>query len=146
MRFQLVMILLACALLGSCGSPTELVEEFLCATDNPGASINVAGTYDYRGTLPYNLNGSITFQQNGAAIECVETTYTGLSANRPLIGSGTLVGNTLQIALVPENGDMDYRADVTIRFSDGGDRFCVAFSDTNADAGGLGSFTGTRRP
>ena len=145
MRKHLPIMLLVCATAAACTSQ-ELIEQFLCATENAGASVDVTGTYDYRGNIPHLLLGSITLRQTGATVDVTETTYTNSTANRPLIGTGTLVGNTLDITLVPENGDLDYEAYVTFRFADGGDTFCVAFDDTNADMGGMGSFTGTRRP
>jgi hypothetical protein len=55
-----------------------------------------------------------------------------------------LVGNQLDLELVPENGDSDYSADVTLLFEDGGGAFCLSqFTDTNDDRGGEGSYRGT---
>ncbi len=115
-----------------------------CATRDGNATINVAGTYDYFGTDPFSITGTITFEQDGTTVRVIDTTY-DFTNNRRLMGEGTLVGNNLEIALVPLNGQTDYRADVTFRFSNDGDTFCVEYSDTNDDAGTLGEFRGTRR-
>lgn len=112
---------------------------------DPGADgLNVTGKFRYSGLAPFfNLSGTITFEQDGDTVRVSMTTYDA-GTNRPLIGEGTLSGNVLNIALVPENGDTDYRADVEFIFGDNADTFSVAFSDTNGDTGGPGSFSGLR--
>jgi hypothetical protein len=112
----------------------------VCAAADAGATVDVSGTYRYFGAL----RGTITLEQRGADVQIVNTTYENAD-DRPLVGGGTLVGNTLEARLVPENGDTDYEALVTIVFDNGGDTFCVAFSDTNDDRGPLGSYIGQRR-
>ncbi len=89
------------------------------------------------------MSGTITFAQEGDTVRVVNTTY-DFGSDRALEGEAQLQGNTLLITLVPRNGDTDYRADVTFVFSGDGDEFCVSFSDTNGDAGELGSFVGVR--
>lgn len=115
-----------------------------CATRASDGSINVAGTFDYFGTDPFAITGTIIFEQDGTTVRVVDTTY-DFTDNRRLMGEATLNGNELTIALVPLNGETDYRADVTFRFSDDGGSFCVEYSDTNGDTGALGDFRGTRR-
>ena len=66
---------------------------------------------------------------------------------RDVAGDGDfaeLQGNRLETVLTPINGDEDYVANVTFLFSEDGNSFCVAFNDTNRDAGELGSFRGER--
>jgi hypothetical protein len=76
----------------------------------------------------------------------VNTSYDN-SSDRALESAFTpLHGNRLDIVLTPRNGDTNYRADVTFIFSDDGDTFCVEFSDTNGDTGGMGSYRGVRQP
>lgn len=114
-----------------------------CESEDPDAAVTVAGTYGYTGFSAGFMSGTITFEQDGNTVRVVETTYNGVP-NREVVGAGELKGNRLDIQLTPSNGDMDYRADVTFIFSEDGESFCVEFSDTNGDAGDLGSFTGTR--
>ena len=124
---------------GSCGlSPSGD-----CPDAPPATTIDVTGTYRYSGVAPLSLSGTITFEQTGRRVLLVNTTY-DLGGNRPLVGEANLDDNVLQMALIPENGDTDYRADVTFVFSDDGKQFCVAFRDTNNDSGSLGSFRGER--
>ena len=112
---------------------------------DPGAMLDVTGTFDFAGTsFAFGLRGTITFSQTGSSVDVTDTTYSN-SPDRALMGTGTLVGNTLAIMLVPQNGDTDYEAEITFRFGDGGDTFWVAFSDTNNDVGSLGSYIGRRR-
>ncbi len=54
-------------------------------------------------------------------------------SNRELVGGADLTGNVLDIVMVPKNGDMDYTANVTLRFEADGSRFAGEFSDTNND-------------
>jgi hypothetical protein len=76
-------------------------------------------------------------------VRITDTTYEN-SSDRRLEGEATLQGNRLDIQLVPQNGDTNYRADVLFLFSEDGNEFCVEFSDTNGDAGELGTYRGTR--
>lgn len=103
------------------------------------AAVSVAGTYRFFG----HLRGTIELEQTGTTVSLVKTTYENAD-DRPVVGSGELVGNVLDVVLVPENGDTNYSADVRFVFSAGGDEFCVSFSDTNGDEGRLGSYTGWR--
>ncbi len=116
-----------------------------CVTNEAHATFSVTGVYRYRAAELFDLSGTITFAQEGDTVRVIDTTY-DFVANRALTGIGDLEGNRLIITLVPRNGDTNYRADVTFLFSDDGDEFCVAFSDTNADTGELGSFIGIRLP
>jgi len=117
-----------------------------CATENADATINVAGTYRYVGDKATLLRGTITFEQQGNFVRVVNTTYDN-SSDRALESAFTpLSGNRLDIVLVPRNGDTNYRADVTFIFSEDGNSFCVEFSDTNGDAGPLGTYSGLRLP
>ena len=111
-----------------------------CAEPDPSAAVDVNGTYRYVGAL----RGTITLVQTGNTVELTNTTYENAD-DRPVVGSADLDGNVLDIVLVPENGDPDYRADVRFVFDNGGDTFCVSFSDTNDDVGGLGSYTGVKQ-
>ncbi|NOT01597.1 MAG: hypothetical protein HOP29_13325 [Phycisphaerales bacterium] len=112
---------------------------------DPGAAgLNVSGEFRYTGLAPFfNLSGTITFEQDDDVVRVTMTTYDA-GTDRPLIGAGALSGNVLNIVLVPENGDTNYRADVEFIFGENGDTFSVAFSDTNGDIGGPGSYSGQR--
>ena len=134
--FTLV-LLLAAAALAAChdgGTPAQ---------QNTGP-LDVTGTYDYVGAPGFFLRGSITFEQTDDTVRVTRTVYVN-SPDRPLIGEGTLVGERLDITLVPENGDTDFHADCTFVFFDNGDRFDVGFADTNGDNGPVGAYRGTRR-
>jgi hypothetical protein len=112
-----------------------------CAEIDPSAAPrNVGGNYRYLG----ELRGLITLEQADSTVRLVKTTYDNAD-DRPLVGEGTLHGNFLDMLLVPENGDPDYKALVRFVFDETSDRFCVQFSDTNDDHGPLGSYTGTRQ-
>ena len=111
----------------------------MCAERTPDASVDVGGTYRYAGAL----RGTIRLEQTGGTARIVNTTYENAN-DRPLVGTGSLAGNVFDVRLVPENGDTDYEAEVTFVFAEGGDTFCVEFSDTNGDRGPLGSYTGRR--
>ena len=118
----------------------------LIPPENPAAMVDVTGTYDYSGNLPpFSLFGTITFQQAGDAVQVVSTTY-GNSNDRALMGQAAIVGNRLDIVLVPVNGDTNFSANVTFLFTEDGERFVVSFSDTNGDMGSIGSYEGERRP
>jgi hypothetical protein len=128
---------LAAALFASCRQKSSSAPQ--------GAEpLEVTGTYDFSGGPGFFLRGSIAFEHPGDTVRVTETVYLN-SPDRALVGEGTLVGDRLDIALVPENGDTDFQADCTFVFSDGGDRFDVGFSDTNGDAGPIGAYRGTRR-
>jgi hypothetical protein len=108
------------------------------------AVVDVTGTYRYTGSPGHFLRGTITFVQTGPAVACTGTTYEN-AADRELEGVGVMVGNRLEITLVPINGDLDYTADIVFLFSPDGDEFCCGYSDTNGDTGPLGSYTGVRQ-
>lgn len=135
-------IVIALALLACVGPPLPRES---CATDQPNATgINVAGTYRYAGDSIFLLRGTITFAQEGDLVRVTGTTYDN-SGDRDLISQPTaLQGNRLDAVLTPKNGDPDYRAEVRFLFGDGGDTFCVEFSDTNGDAGPMGTYRGVR--
>jgi hypothetical protein len=114
-----------------------------CADEDSESTVDVTGTFRYAGDVPGPLTGTVVLEQEGDTVRVLDST-SDFSPNRALEGEGTLAGNRLDIRLVPRNGDTDYIADVTFVFSDGGREFCVSFSDTNDDAGVLGSFIGTR--
>lgn len=143
-RFTGISGLLSLALVIGAGCP-QLGPELpdTCAAQEAGADVNVAGIYRYGGDSPRLLSGTITFEQEGEVVRVLDTTY-DLTADRRLEGTAVLRGNRLTIQLVPRNGDTDYTADVTFLFSDGGDEFCVEFSDTNGDAGPMGTYKGVR--
>jgi hypothetical protein len=107
---------------------------------------HVAGTFRYQGgATGFFLRGTITFEQEDDTVRVVEVTYDNAN-DRRLVGEADLHDNVLDIVLVPENGDTDFEADCKFVFSADGSRFDVEFSDTNGDAGPLGSYTGTRQP
>lgn len=117
----------------------------LFPVENPGAMVDVTGTYDFFGSGPqFGLFGTITFQQTGNTVQVVSTTYAN-SNDRPLMGVAELAGNRLDIMLVPVNGDMDFEAQVTFLFTEDSGGFVVSFLDTNGDSGPLGSYQGARR-
>lgn len=133
-------MLVLAMLVASCGT----IPLFIIPDPIASAGLDVNGKYRYRGAEPFFfLNGTITLEQDGDVVRVTETTYDS-GSNRPLVGQGRLIGSTLPIVLVPENGDTDYQADVVFVFRDGGDTFAVSFSDTNDDTGGLGSFVAER--
>ncbi len=135
------MIMMAVVIAGSTCNP---IGQTPCADVNENATINVAGTYRYAGDqITYWLRGTISFTQDGNTVQVTGTTYDN-AGDRDLVGTGTLLGNYLIIQLVPKNGDDDYIADIEFIFSDDGNTFCVEFSDTNGDAGDMGSYRGLR--
>jgi len=109
----------------------------------PAATVDVTGTYRYTGSSGHFLRGTITFVQTGTTVVCTGTTYDN-SSDRELEGVATIVGNRLDITLVPKNGDLDYEAEVSFLFSPDGNEFCCGYADTNNDTGPLGSYNGTR--
>jgi hypothetical protein len=137
----------AVLLLAACNSsdPPAPPEEAVWNCDElPTAVVDVTGTYKYQGNNGFILRGTITFVQTGTTVVCTGTTYDN-SHDRELEGEATIVGNRLDIVLVPKNGDTDYEASVTFLFSPDGSEFCCSFADTNDDTGPLGSFTGVRQ-
>jgi hypothetical protein len=135
----------AATLFGAASCNTIPPNQAACDTPNTPADIDVTGTYRYSSPIPFMISGTIIFEQSGDTVRILNTTYDNNVPNRALMGEAQLNGNTLDIAMVPTNGDTDYRADVRFVFSDDGDTFCVEFSDTNNDTGALGSFTGQRQ-
>lgn len=122
-----------------------------CAVEDPQATVNVAGVYRYSGRganqdsgAEFGLSGTITFAQDGSRVRVTDTTYDFSGLRRLESDFAELQGNRLEAVLTPINGDTDYTAHVTFIFGDDGGTFCVAFEDTNEDAGGLGSFRGER--
>lgn len=139
MPFPAAHSLLLLALLAACNSRA--------GSPAPAAAPLVQGTYVYWGfapPLPFALRGTIAFEQVGDLVRVTKVTYSN-SFDRPLIGEANLVGDRLDIVLVPENGDQDFRADVTFVFSPDRETFQVAFSDTNGDSGNLGDYVGVRQ-
>lgn len=133
--------LLALALgLSGCSETPDLE----CPELDAGASADVSGTFFYSSPV-FLLRGTITFEQEGETVRITDTTYENVN-DRRLMGEGTIVGNRLDVVLVPINGDTDYSANVSFAFSEAGDSFClVSFSDTNDDVGGAGSYRGERQ-
>jgi hypothetical protein len=116
-----------------------------CPAENPNATFDASGVYRYSGDTLFLLRGTITFEQQGNMVRVTDTTYDNSSDRRLRSNFLPLQGNKLVAQLVPQNGDTNYRADVTFLFSDDAQRFCVEFSDTNGDAGPLGTYTGFRQ-
>ncbi|MEE9296728.1 MAG: hypothetical protein V3W34_17430 [Phycisphaerae bacterium] len=114
-----------------------------CTPQDETAAPDVSGVFRYAAAEGFSLSGTIVFAQQGDTVRVLDTTY-DFGTDRALQGEAQLEGNTLDIQLFPRNGDTDYRADVIFVFSDDGNEFCVAFSDTNGDRGDLGSFVGVR--
>lgn len=102
------------------------------------------GTNDLTG-ISFRLSGTITFESEAGMVRVVDTTYDFAGLRRLESDPAVMQGNRLRLLLRPKNGDEDYRADVEFLFTDEGNRFCVAFSDTNNDMGPLGSFSGERQ-
>lgn len=141
--FRLGLVVLLCAGVAACGGgSSNPVARYL-----PDASPNVDGAYRYSGAAlgGYFLRGTIHFEQTGDDVVVTDTTYDN-AFDRALEGSATLDGNRLAVTLVPQNGDTDYEAEVTFLFSASGDSFQCSFSDTNGDAGPMGSYFGSRDP
>lgn len=136
-----LLLLLAAGCNSSDGDP--VVAAWDC-DELPLAVVDVTGTYRYSSSTGYFLRGTISFVQTGTTVECTGTTYDN-SGDRELEGVATIVGNRLDITLVPINGDPDYEAEITFLFSPDGDEFCCGFSDTNDDVGPLGSYEGVRQ-
>ena len=116
-----------------------------CPAEDPSAMINVNGFYQYTGDSLLKLRGSITFEQQGNMVRITDTTYDNSGDRRLKSDLFALQGNKLVASLVPQNGDTDYRADVTFIFSEDAQRFCVEFNDTNGDSGRLGTYTGLKQ-
>ena len=134
--------LLALLLAAACPGP-ERPTRIRCAAPDPDATLPAAGVFRYA-SPDFTLSGTITFVQQGTRVTVTDTTY-DTGRDRALIGTTELQGNRLDITLTPKNGDTNYRAEVSLTFSDAGRRFCLlGFSDTNDDTGGEGSYVGTR--
>ncbi len=136
------------AAVGLLGATSCVVVSGPCAEEDSEETIDVSGIFRYAPGDFLDLNvppltGTITFAQEGNTVRVLDTAY-DLGSDRALEGEADLVGNTLMIRLVPKNGDADYTADITFVFSNGGSEFCVLFTDTNGDEGGMGSFVGRR--
>ena len=120
--------------LGSAGCGQDLG----IPADPSAATPTVSGTYDWTATIqgasPGLGLGTITFAQDGDVVTITDTTH-GNPADRDLMGSATFEGNVLVMQMVPRNGDPDYTADVTFRFTADGSRFDVDFTDSNNDFG-----------
>lgn len=114
-----------------------------CVSSDPAAQVDVAGLFEYGGASRFLLKGTITFEQEGDLVRVTDTTYTN-AFDRALEGEATLEGNRLLIELVPKNGDPDYTAEVLFLFGEGGQTFCVEFTDTNGDEGVMGTYSGRR--
>jgi hypothetical protein len=130
---------------GSSNVPTPLPPPAACdqAPDPAATPADISGVYRYR-SLTYALRGNIAFTQTGARVSVGGITYDNAD-DRPLMGEADLVGNRLDVVLVPTNGDTDYRADVAFVFDQQATSFClVSFSDTNDDFGGAQSYFGER--
>ena len=143
---RLATLALPIVLAAACGSSdgTSPPAEAWDCEELPLAVVDVNGVYRYAGQNVYSLRGTITFEQTGTTVRVVGTTYDNAN-DRELEGEGTIVGNRLDLTLVPINGDPDYSADVTFHFSPDGSEFCCAFSDTNDDIGPMGSYTAVRQ-
>jgi hypothetical protein len=136
---------LLAALLSACDSSSDPPPASTWDCEElPAAVVDVTGIYRYTGSPGHFLRGTITFVQTGTTVVCTGTTYDNAN-DRELEGTATIVGNRLDITLVPINGDLDYEADVSFLFSPDGSEFCCAYSDTNMDTGPLGSYTGVRQ-
>jgi hypothetical protein len=135
----------ASALACSSGSVAVTMPPPVCSEvpDATAAIADVTGVHHYR-SLAFALAGNIAFTQAGTRVTVGGVTYDNAD-DRPLMGQADLVGNSLDVVLVPTNGDTDYRADVSFIFDQQGTSFCLlGFSDTNGDTGGPGSYFGSR--
>ena len=125
--------------------PGASADSSQCATENPNAQIDVNGTYRYGGDSIFLITGTITFEQQGNMVRVTDTTYDSSPNREVSSGFFPLQGNKLVADLTPKNGDTDYTAHVIFLFTEDGQRFCVAFNDTNGDAGDMGKFSGVRQ-
>ena len=114
-----------------------------CVAEDPSATVDVRGIFEYGGNSRFLLKGTITFEQEGELVRVTDTTYTN-AIDRALMGEANLEGNRLLIELLPKNGDPDYTAEVLFLFGEGGATFCVQFTDTNGDEGVMGTYSGRR--
>jgi hypothetical protein len=140
---RLVLLALLGSSCSSSGDDPVPIPQWDCEELGP-AVVNVEGTYRYASNVGYGLRGTITFVQSGTTVTCTGTTYDNAN-DRELEGQATIVGNRLDITLVPINGDTDYSAEVSFLFSPDGDQFCCSFNDTNGDVGALGAYDGERQ-
>ena len=120
--------------LGSAGCGQDLD----IPADPSAETPTVSGTYEWTATIqgenPGLGLGTITFAQDGDVVAVTNTTHES-TADRDLMGSATFEGNVLVMQMVPRNGETDYSADVTFRFTADGSRFDVDFTDSNNDFG-----------
>src|SRR6185503_405728 len=107
---------LECLVTACAPSPT-------CGRDDPGAVVDVAGTYRYASSRGFALTGTIVFAQTERQVQVLETTYDNAD-DRPLKGAAPLAGNRLDITLTPLNGDTDYEAKVGFLFDPATSAFC----------------------
>ena len=117
-----------------------------CAAFDDAAILDVSGTWNYNGdAFEYRLFGTITMEQAGNTVTVTGCTYVNAPQDRSLTGSADLDGNRLVIVLSAPADETrgPFEADCEFLFNETGTRFCVAFSDTNGDVGGMGSYTGT---
>jgi hypothetical protein len=117
-----------------------------CASYQASAVLDVSGTWDYEGDpITHRLFGTITMTQVGTTVTVTGCTYTNAPQDRSLTGAADLDGNRLEIVLsAPANATRPpFEADCVFLFDATGTRFCVEFSDTNGDVGGMGSYEGT---
>jgi hypothetical protein len=139
----LALVALALAPAGCLDAGPAPAPTVTCAAPDAMASVRVGGTFRYA-SPEFALAGTITFAQEGSMVTVTDTTY-DTGRDRALTGAAPLQGNRLDVALVPKNGDTNYRAEVSLTFAEGGSRFCLlSFSDTNGDTGGRGSYLGVR--
>ena len=122
-----------------CTTLSFVGRDFSPISAEPTASIpNVDGIYEWiaeiRGANTYTLTGTITFEQDGPTVSIANTIHSN-PANRDLVATADLEGNVLNMMMVPRNGDTDYTADVTMRFTSDGARFESEFDDTHDDFG-----------
>lgn len=125
--------------------PGVTVNDPGCPPENANAAIDVSGVWRYAGENIFLLRGTITFEQQGNQVRVTDTTYDN-AGDRALKSEFTpLQGNKLVLVMTPKNGDTNYTANVTLLFSDDGKKFCCEFSDTNGDAGDMGTYTGFKQ-
>ncbi len=134
------------------GCGISMPAEDCAQPDATVVSPSVAGVFRYSGGggnvesgLGFQLSGTITFEQQGKMVRVADNTYD--VGNLRVLESefAELIGNRVALTLTPQNGDENYIASVEFIFTADGSEFCVSFTDTNADMGGIGSFIGKRQ-